>query len=572
MNFQRETDNGIKENQSVPFSIARRNFAIEGEVEMDAKVDFKKTSSSVSRRGFIGGVAVAGALLAGGLSGCAPSGAKADGDAQDAESGQTVPENIAEELSCDIVVVGAGISGLAAAVQAGQNGSKVVLLEKAGSAGGNGMGTECLFAVGSHYQKEQGIEIDPVDVVAKELEESQYRVDGSLWMDMIENSASNIDWLEECGVGFNGTVDNYSPGGLYATAHWFEGECGAVGYVPAMQAAAEAKGVEIRFSTAASQLIVDDGKIAGLYAVCNDGSNIRIDCPAVILASGGIGGNKELLLKEGWSQNQLDEMMFQCVPSVEGDGYKMAMAVGAKDYISQCADQVFNAIRAFGSDTTAPYNSPLNGGFGLTSMGPCLWVNQEGDRFTPEDLGYINMAAQATACKGNSASYAIFDQELLNSCTQDPSDAEIAKAAFESDNSDSIVRADNISDLAKGFGIDPSILQGTVDRYNELCAKGVDTDFGKRSEFMQPLEKGPFYMAKMVNLLVVIDGGIMTNKRAEVLDANQRPIPGLYAVGLDGAMLWRNVYTQNMPGTQMGNNVNSGRNAANAAAEYISKA
>ena len=86
---------------------------------------------------------------------------------------------------------------------------------------------------------------------------------------------------------------------------------------------------------------------------------------------------------------------------------------------------------------------------------------------------------------------------------------------------------------------------------------------------MTPLENGPFYMGKMVNLLVVIDGGLMTNKRAEVLDSEHAPIPGLYAVGLDGAMLWRNVYTQNMPGTQMGNNINSGRNAANAASKYI---
>lgn len=68
---------------------------------------------------------------------------------------------------------------------------------------------------------------------------------------------------------------------------------------------------------------------------------------------------------------------------------------------------------------------------------------------------------------------------------------------------------------------------------------------------------------------MVVDGGIMTNVRSEVLDDASKPIPGLYAVGLDGAMLWRNVYTQNMPGTAMANNINSGRNAANAAAKYI---
>ena len=90
------------------------------------------------------------------------------------------------------------------------------------------------------------------------------------------------------------------------------------------------------------------------------------------------------------------------------------------------------------------------------------------------------------------------------------------------------------------------------------------------------------YLVTMVILLVlagllyklelsepVVDGGIMTNVRSEVLDDASKPIPGLYAVGLDGAMLWRNVYTQNMPGTAMANNINSGRNAANAAAKYI---
>ena len=67
----------------------------------------------------------------------------------------------------------------------------------------------------------------------------------------------------------------------------------------------------------------------------------------------------------------------------------------------------------------------------------------------------------------------------------------------------------------------------------------------------------------------MVDGGIMTSIHSEVLDDDTLPIPGLYAVGLDGAMLWRNVYTQNMPGTAMANNVNSGRNAANAASSYI---
>ena len=70
---------------------------------------------------------------------------------------------------------------------------------------------------------------------------------------------------------------------------------------------------------------------------------------------------------------------------------------------------------------------------------------------------------------------------------------------------------------------------------------------------------------------MVVIGGITTNIRSEVLDDSLNAIPGLYAVGLDGAMLHRNVYTQNMPGSNMGNNVNTGRNAARSAAEYLDK-
>lgn len=536
--------------------------------EFETKSTDKGTG--ISRRGFISGLALGGAVIAGGLAGCSPS--KSD-SASNMETSNTLvqetPANITETLDYDIVVVGGGISGLAATVQAGQNGDKVLLIEKSPELGGNGMGTECVFAIDTHLQQAQGITIDPADIVAKELEQAQYRVDGSLWIDMVSKSAANFDWLEECGVGFNGTVDNYSPGGLYETAHWFEGECAAVGYVPPMKAAAEAAGADIRVGIAASQLIMEDNKVAGIYALDDAGDTVQINAKAVILASGGIGGNTELLVQQGWTQNQVDEMIFQCVPTVEGDGYKMAMAIGAKDYLSSSADQVFNAIKAFGTDTSAPYNSPLNGGFGLTSMGPCLWVNQEGDRFTPEDLGYINMAAQATACKGNRETYALFDQTLLDACTTDPADAEIAEKAFSEDNGDSIFRANSIAELADSFGLDEGNLQATVDRYNELCEGGKDLDFGKRDEFMQPLLNAPFYVAKVVPLLVVVDGGIMTNKRSEVLDGRQVTVPGLYAVGLDGAMLWRNVYTQNMPGTQMGNNVNSGRNAANAANEYL---
>ena len=133
-----------------------------------------------------------------------------------------------------------------------------------------------------------------------------------------------------------------------------------------------------------------------------------------------------------------------------------------------------------------------------------------------------------------------------------------------------VCRADTVAELAEHFGMDAAALEATVDRYNELCHGGEDLDIGKDAQFMVALENGSLYMARICFMFVAIDGGIPTNVRAEALDDDLRAIPGLYAVGLDGAMMWRNIYTQDIPGTMMGHNVSSGRNAARAVGAPLS--
>ncbi|WP_304855945.1 FAD-dependent oxidoreductase [Adlercreutzia caecimuris] len=529
------------------------------------------TCEGLSRRGFISGALGTAALL--GLAGCAQP---KTAEKADEENGRTtseapsVPTDIAETLSCDIVIVGAGISGLSAAVQAVENGSKVMVLEAGGVAGGNGAGTEGVFAVGSALQKSLNIEINEVDIIRTELEEGQWVTNGALWYDMVHNSAANIDWLVENGVQFSGNVDNYGAG-LYNTMHWFDNDSAVTSYIEPMQAKAEQLGAEFRFQTTASQLKQENGVVCGVYAEDDKGNVIEVNAKAVILASGGIGANPELLCKAGMSQNQVDEMGgSMCSPTVRGDGYTMAMAVGGRDFLRNAAIQGFQMVKAFGTDTTVPYNSPLNGGNGIVGNGLCIWVNQDGRRFNDESLAMtFNMAANLGACLGNRESYALFDQAILDNCGLDETDRKVVEDALANNDGTSVFFADTIDELAEHFNLDVATLSGTVDRYNDFCAQGFDGEFGKAASFLAPISSGPFYIARIDALIVVVDGGIMTNIRSEVLNNDTLPIPGLYAVGLDGAMLWRNVYTQNMPGTAMANNINSGRTAANAAAAYI---
>ncbi len=540
-------------------------------------------NNGFSRRAFLktAGIGATCAAIAG-ITGCSPS-------AEQPEAQQVItttatfslpypdlaaPSVVAETLDVDVVVVGAGISGLAATVQAAELGLSVLCLEKGKVAGGNGSGTEGVFAIGSKMQLNQGIEISPAEIISAELEESQWRGDGSMWLDMCENSAGNIDWLEENGVLFSGVVDNYHTG-LFSTMHWFQevdGSMGHASYIKPMVAAAEAKGAAFRYQMKAFTLIQDeDGTVRGLYAEnLETGEYAQINAKAVILASGGIGGNAELLAKQGWQQRNIEEKIVMCNPTVDGDGYKMAINAGAKDYLPLSCDQAFIGIKAVGTDTTPPYSSMLNGGNGIAGAGKALWVNQEGLRFTNEAISHMNMAApEAACCRQNKATFAIFSQSLVDALIDDPADLVLLNNAVEdTSNKDSIIKADTIAELAVNFGLDESVLNEQIQRYNEYCKQGADLDFGKNPAFLEELT-APYYMARLVPLFVVIIGGVTTNIRSEVIDDNMDAIKGLYAVGLEGAMLHRNVYTQNMPGSNMGNNVNTGRNAAKYAKSYI---
>ncbi|MEY8461293.1 FAD-dependent oxidoreductase [Eggerthellaceae bacterium 24-137] len=521
--------------------------------------------SAISRRGFLAGFAALGAMGAVGLAGCA-SERPADSNAL-ADTADSAPVEADEVVDADIVIIGAGASGLACAVQAAQDGLKTLLLEKAGEIGGNCNGTEGIFAIGSRIQKAQGIEIDPSSVVRRELEFSHFRANGSMWLDMINSSADNLAWLEENGVAFKDEAEGMPP---FLTGHRFKDEAGANNYVPPMAAAAESAGADIKTGMRATKLICDDGIVRGVYATAEDGSILQVNAPAVVLATGGVGCNKELLVGQGWTQEKLDTMMVQGVPSVEGDGYLMAMEAGAKDFLPNAALQAFNGVPAFGFDSTPPYSSTLNSAVGIAAGGPSIWVNEDAVRFNDESLCFTyNMAATATALMCNKDNYLLFDQAILDSCVQDKADRAAVDAALDGSHDDSIFKADDVRVLAENFQLDADALASTFERYNTFCAEGTDLDFGKNPAFLKPLDTPPFYLAKISNLLIAVDGGVTTNARAEALDHHMNPIPGLYAVGLDGAMLWRNVYTQAIGGTMMGNNVYSGRNAARNAKEYI---
>lgn len=510
------------------------------------------------------GLAAAGAAVAGvGLAGCGPTSAGSNASQEDVAG--YAPEEVVETIDADIAVVGLGMSGLAAAVQAGCNGDAVVGLEATNVTGGNGIGVEGIFAVGTELQKAAGIEIDPVEVVRTELEEAQMVTDGALWSRFVRASGDNVSWLIEQGVKFSGVVDDYLGSGIVSGFHWFEGNVASTGYIPQMTERAKVLGVDIRMETTAKKLIKEGGKVTGLYAQRKDGKAIRINAKAVILATGGYAQSQEFMEERGFNW---ENVIYGGTPGHNGDGLKMAFEVGARSFVK---NSTFNCTNICGrGDTFAwkadPFTSIFCGAGMFGTGGNQLWVNQDAARFINENFAAANFEMQSVPAMTHRALYSVFDRAILETAfAQDPESLE----RIDSINEPDLAVADTLEEAAAHFELDAAALQASVDRYNELCEAKADADFGKPAELMDPIKTPPYYIAKLNQYYLMSVGGIECDINAQALDEAKRPIEGLYAVGTDGCMLYRNIYTINVGGTCNGNNVNSGRTAANHAHSTI---
>jgi fumarate reductase flavoprotein subunit len=510
--------------------------------------------NGISKRDFIKSLTIGAAgLTAAGLVACTQK--------KDTAATATVQaRKISETLNADIVVVGAGASGLCATVQAAELGVKVVLLEANSAIGGNGQLTEGMFALGSSLQREQGIGLNVTlrEIVAVEQEFFNYRVNALFWKDLAENSAANLDWLIKNGVKFSGVVDNYYGLGKIPVFHWFVDGKGK-NFVEPLAEKAESLGVTILTKTPGDELILNEGKVVGIYAKKDDGSSIQINCKAVILASGGYANNKEMMEARGYDMKYT---INQGNPFHNGDGLRMAVQAGGADVsLQRCflRDPYFYGINFFGD-----MSQNLRGG-------PLLWVNQDAERYCNENCGGFTPGNNSNAVHTQQKSYLIFDTAIKNSINSRVANfSEDVENAVKECPGENIYKADTYEDLAAKIGLNPEKLASTINRYNLLCNTGVDEDFNKPSELLSPISTPPYYIFRQDLSFWTSIGGIHTNRNMEVINLAEQPIPGLYAVGTDGCELYRETYTMNVPASCNGNNLNSGRTAARNAVKYIS--
>jgi fumarate reductase flavoprotein subunit len=558
-------------------------------------------ASEFDRRNFLKGVGLVGGVAAlSAVAGCA-SGQPTGSGASDGGGGGTggtgggngnssldVPADVKPvgTYTADICIMGSGISGLAAAVQACQNGLSVVVLEKQGGTGGGGRGTEGVFGVGSTMQQQAGITIEPVEVIGREMSYHHNRTDGLRWLDMIRASGTNIDWLDECGVQFTGVVDNYH-GGEFETFHWFDESRGAKNYAPQMTAKAEELGAKILVNTAAKKLLTDaSGAVTGVIAQkkAEDGSfgdYIQVNSKAVLLCGGGFANNNEYLSKGHFSN--VDNVV-RFLSGFEGDGLTMTLEVGGTDTIDRFAGLFQLTVSGAPGGEYGTFGSG-NGLVVGSHSGNNIWVQETGERYCAENSGDENWMALMTPTQVHEDFYSVFTRAQFEGNVRNIAfpaksfEEDIAQFEehFATNPYKDAFMADTIDELAELASaafpkIKKETLVETVNHYNEMCATGADTDFGKPANYMLPMTAGPFYFIRQIQACMVTFGGIHVNRNMECIKDDWSVIPGLYSAGVDSADLWPNVYTINVPGGTNGNNVNSGRLAANNATAYIGSA
>lgn len=516
----------------------------------------KRQEAACTRRGFLKGFATVGAGAAMmGLTACAssPSGEKpAQNAGNDDAEGDAAPEqktfDVVETLDRDICVVGAGASGLAACVEAAQGGANVICLESQNITGGNINGVEGCFGVGSAMQLERQIEIDPGATIKSELLASQMRASGPGYVDMVHRSGANIDWLVENGVQFGGVdVDK----GNIEVFHRFPTGHGMKDYAEPMTAKAQELGVEIRLETAAHTLIKEGERVVGVYADGKEGT-IQVNASAVIVATGGFAQNEELMA--GVAENPF--ITYGGFDGHDGSGHLMCVEAGARSYRSNTA-----LLVAFDIEGTPGYYDGGLFAFVLGVAAPyAVWVNQNGERFAPEDCAAGNAMEMCMPVLQQKEAWCVMDSAMIELYSNGNQDvyAQIDGGIEYG----SIVQADTLEALAEAAKLPGDAFAATMEEYAGFVAAGSDENYGKDAAALMPFDKAPFYALRISNGLNSTIGSIYTDRSFHALTEDMKPIEGLYVVGVEGAMLWSNLYTINVSGGCNANNVNSGRTAA----------
>jgi fumarate reductase flavoprotein subunit len=496
------------------------------------------------------------------------------------------------EKNVDVLVMGGSAGGLPAALRARENGAeKVLVIDKRPKLGGCAVMAMGMFAIESPVQKRVGEHHTADDCFEEYMRLQNWRCDARIVRKWFRTSGKVVEWLESKGATFvdADTFNTFKGKKIYhVNDSYFHHRGLRMGemVIECLSGALKAAGAEILMNTRGTKLLTNKkGDVTGALASdVKNGTEYKINAGAVILATGNIGGNRELIKKFLPFDDYSEVDIVSGVPHNSGDGYFMARELGAKE-------TPVGALRC------GPQNHSSNARVNALVRRPePMIVNKLGERYTNETLYSCEpfgwFAGESLDVQPFKKCYLVYDQNILKNIVAG------RKALFGHESSmavENIEIKENwlewfdyiIPDLAKAgklkqigmfntldecagyIGCDEAVLNATVQRYNGFCETEYDDDFLKPEEYLLPLKTPPFYVIPGFPAMDTIVGGIRVDHNQRIIHENWKPINGLYGAGT-GMGGWLNT-GYGYPGTCFGYSMYSGYAAGNNAAEYAKK-
>ena len=454
------------------------------------------------------------------------------------EKGYTDPKEMKDEY--DMIIVGAGGAGMAAAIEAKDAGKNPVIFEKMPVAGGNTLKSSSgMNASETKFQKEEGIEDSNDKFFEETLKGGHGTNDKELLRFYVDNSADAIDWLDSMGIKLNNLT--ITGGMSEKRTHRPEDGSAVGGYlVDGLTKNVFEKEIPLFVNADVTEITEKDGQVTGVK-VKVEGTEKEIKSKAVVVTTGGYGANPEMLEA---NKPELKGYITTNSDGSTGDGIKMIEKLGG-----QTVDMDQIQIHP-----TVQQDNGILIGEAVRGEGAIL-VSQEGKRFVNEMDTRDNVSAAENALKEKS-SYLIFDSGVK----------ERVKAIDFYEKQGFVTKADSVESLAKELKMDEKALVDTVKTWNEAVANKKDAEFNRETGMDNDLGGSEFYAIKIAPGIHYTMGGVKINTKTEVLDKDGKAIPGLYASGeLTGGLHGEN----RIGGNSVGDIIVFGRESGKQSAAYV---
>ncbi|TDT59291.1 flavocytochrome c [Kosakonia oryzendophytica] len=406
----------------------------------------------------------------------------------------------------DVVVVGSGGAGLAAAIQAHDEGASVLIVEKMPTIGGNTIKASAgMNAAETRFQRVKGIQDSKELFYQESLKGGGNKNNPELLHRFVENAPEAIEWLARRGIMLN---DITTTGGMSIDRTHRPRDGSAVGgyLISGLVRNVNKRGIDVMLDTSVDDILFEQGEVCGVRLLTEEQESLTVQAKSVVVATGGFSANSAMVVKY---RPDLEGFVTTNHKGATGGGIALLERIGAGT-VDMGEIQIHPTVE---QNTSYLISESIRGG-------GAILVSQQGNRFFNEMSTRDKVSAAIIALPEHYA-YIVFDEHVRAK----------NKAADEYIGRGFVTSASSPRELADKLGMDHHAFLATLERYNGFVEKQHDDDFGRTTALRAPINEGPFHAIQIAPGVHHTMGGVTINTETEVLNAAQQVIPGAYAAG-----------------------------------------